>query len=363
MRSDTLPGALRGALIAGLLFEDTVADVAAAEALIDSGQMQLAACQDHAAAGPLTGVITPNTPLVVVEHHDGTVAYTPLHEGDHGGLRTGMFDAATVQRLRWIRDVIAPTLAAVVAAAVSEGEPLDITALQASGLKRGDECHNRNISSTLALIGQWAPAIARAERNAAVATFDYLASTSQLFISVSAAAAKVTADVIHRRGPLGLVTGVGMNGDEFGIRVSGLDGWFTAPSPTGPMVSLDGGDIAMSGRGQGDSPIIESIGLGAFSLTAAPALAEAFGLTIGGAADLVASLRQIVAADSPVFKLAADEWRGSPAVIDVHRVADTGVVPKTTLGFMHREAGRGRVGVGIVPMPLEPFIEASRELK
>lgn len=362
MRADTLPGALRGALIAALLFEDVAADVTAAETLIDRGQVELASCQDHGAAGPLTGVITPNTPVVVAEHHDGVVAYAPLHEGDHGGLRTGMYDARTVERLRWIRDLVAPTLATVVAASVRDGEPLDITAMQASGLRRGDECHNRNISSTLALIGHWAPAIARCDRAGAVATFDYLSSTSQLFISLSAAAAKATADVIDRRGPSGMVTGVGMNGHEFGIRVSGLEGWFTAPSPTGPMVSLDGGDITQSGRGQGDSPIIESIGLGAFSLTAAPALAEAFGITVRASAELVTSLRQIAAVDSPVFQLAADEWRGAPAVIDVRRVADTGVVPSTTLGFMHREPGRGRVGVGIVPMPIEPFLDAARSL-
>lgn len=356
LRASVLPGALRGAIIAGLLFENEVASIDQAERLIDAGAISLAACQDHGVAGPLTGVVTHSTPMVVVEHADGTRAATPLHEGDHGGLRTGMYDNGTIDRLRWIRDVVGPALADVIAAT----EPLDVTAMQASGLRRGDECHNRNIASTLTLLGTLAPAIARHRDN--VAVFDYLATTSQLFISFSAAAAKATADALHRRAPAGLVTGMGMNGDEFGIRVSGRDRWWTAPSPTGPMVPLDGADISRSGRGQGDSPIIESIGLGAFALSAAPALAQAFDLSVRAAADLVTAMRQITAVDSPVFALASDEWRGSPAVINVAKVAATGVVPRTTLGFMDRDPGRGRVGVGLVPLPLGPFQAAAEEL-
>ncbi|MGE3445889.1 MAG: DUF1116 domain-containing protein [Acidimicrobiia bacterium] len=358
LRSDVLPGSFRGALIAGLLFEDQAADVAEAEAIIDAGELSFSPCQDTNAAGPLTGVITPNTPVVVAEHANGSTAVTPLHEGDHGGLRSGMFDEHTIMRLRWIRDVIAPALASIVA----EREPLDITAAQVSALKRGDECHNRNIASTQALLGEWASDVAALDRGTSQAVFTYLTSTSQLFISLSAAASKVTADTIHRTAGPGLVTGIAMNGHEFGIRVSGFDGWFTAPSPDGPMVPLDGGDITQAGLGHGDSPIIESVGLGACSLTAAPALAQAFGLTIARAHEVVRDLRQITAVDSPVFGLAPDEWRGSPSVFDVAKVAATGIAPSTTLGFMHRVPGAGRVGVGLIPMPLAPFVEAAERL-
>jgi len=359
MRSDELPGALRGALIAGLLFEGEVTRREDADRLIDAGEIALTPCQDVGAAGPLTGVITPTTPVMVVEHASGTTAATPLHEGDHGGLRTGMFDDATLERLRWIREVVAPTLAGVVAAR----PPLDVTAMQASALRRGDECHNRNVASTQALLAEWAADVARSTPAASIAVFDYLTSTSQLFISLSAAAAKATADRIHAVAGPGLVTGIGMNGHEFGIRVSGLDGWWTAPSPDGPMVPLDGGDISQAGRGQGDSPIIESVGLGAFSLSAAPALAQAFGLSFAAACGVVDELRSITAVDSPVYRLAADDWRGAPAVMDVRKVAATRSVPSTTLGFMHRVPGMGRVGVGLIPLPIEPFAAAAEALE
>lgn len=357
LRTDVLPGALRGALIAGLLFEGEAATVGDAEALIDAGEVTLNPCQGTNAAGPLTGVITPSTPVVVAQHASGPIAATPLHEGDHGGLRTGMFDEHTVTRLRWIRDVIAPTLAAVVAE-----RPLDITAMQASALRRGDECHNRNIAATQALLGEWARPVADRHPDTAAAVFEYLTTTSQLFISLSAAAAKATADRIHATAGPGLMTGVAMNGHEFGIRVSGLDGWWTAPSPRGPMVPLDGGDISKAAPGHGDSPIIESIGLGAFSLSAAPALAQAFGFTVAQSHEVVARLREITAVDNPVFALPADEWRGSPSVVDVTKVAETGIVPSTTLGFMHRDPGAGRVGVGLIPMPIEPFQAAAAAL-
>jgi hypothetical protein len=353
----TMPGPMRGGLIAGLLFEGEATDEAEANEILDAGEIGLTPCQDARVAGPLTGIVTPSTPVLVIEHSDGATCFAPLHEGDRGGMRAGMFDDTTITRLHRLADVIAPALAQ----ALRRRGPIDVTAMQSSGLRRGDECHNRNIACTSALLMELAPQLARVG-DAAAATFDYFAETSQLFISLSAGAAKATAEVVHRSGVRGIVTGVGMNGVDFGIRVSGLDGWWTAPSPTGPMSPLDGGDITQASPGQGDSPIIESIGLGAFSLTAAPALAEAFGLTMTEARAVVAELRQICAVESPVFQLPDDDFRGAPALIDVRRVSELGVVPRTTLGFMHRSPGAGRVGFGVIPMPLEPFEQAAAVL-
>ncbi|GHH63406.1 hypothetical protein GCM10017673_04210 [Streptosporangium violaceochromogenes] len=355
---ERLPGALRGALTAGLLFEGEAATAEEAAGIVEAGGVALTPCQQRRTAGPLTGVVTPRTAVLVAEREGGERFYAPVHEGDHGGMRTGMFDPPTVERLRLLADVVAPTLDE----ALRLSPPIDITAMQASGLHRGDECHNRNIASTSALLMALAPAIAKVGGDRAARTFAYFADTPQHFISLSVAAAKATADAVHACGPAGIVTGVGMNGREFGIRVSGLDGWFTAPSPTGPMVSLDGGDITRAAPGEGDSPMIESIGLGAFALSGALGLAHALGRTAAEASALVAEMRRVTAAESPVFRLPCEDFRGTPAAIDVRKVVAEGVEPATTLGFMHREPGRGRVGVGIMRMPMAAFELAAAAL-
>jgi hypothetical protein len=101
--------------------------------------------------------------------------------------------------------------------------------------------------------------------------------------------------------------------------------------------------------------MIESIGLGAFALSGALGLASAFGKTAAEARALVAEMRRIAAAESPVFRLPDEDFRGTPVGIDVRKVVAQDIEPATTLGFMHREPGMGRVGVGVMRMPMAAF--------
>ncbi|QWF20037.1 DUF1116 domain-containing protein [Nocardioides sp. LMS-CY] len=352
-----LPAPLVGAVAAGLLFEGAATTAEEAVAMTRDGRVRLMPCQDTNVAGPLTGLVTPRTPMVVVERGDGRLFCSPMHEGDDGGMRTGTYDVPTLERLRQVAEVVAPALNRAV---LETPVPLRPVEMQVSALRRGDECHNRNVASTLGLVFALAPALARLPEAAAV--FDYFTRTTQHFIAISAAVAKAVADSIECSGPAGLVTAVGMNGQDFGIRVSGLDGWFRGPSPVGPMVALGGADITTASPGQGDSPIIETLGLGAFALSSAPALARTLGFSTDGSRELVEEMRQVCGCDSPVYGLPNQDFAPTPAGIDVVRVADSGVAPATTLGFLSRNLGAGRVGAGVIRMPMQPFLEARKAL-
>lgn len=355
-----LPAALRGALIAGLIFEGEARSADEAQTLIDRGAVRLDPCQDTNAAGPLVGLVTPRMPMLVVERADGARFSAPLHEGDAGGARTGMFSPATIENLRWVSEVVAPSLDRVVKV---HPRPLLPREMQREALQRGDECHNRNVAATAALVAEIAPTIDIQPEKAARALFSYFSLTSQFFIVISAAYAKAVADAFERApDAVGVVTAMGMNGHEAGIRVNGLPGWYSSPAPLGPVVSLDGGDVSRSAPGQGDSPIIEMTGLGAFALSSAPALARLLGHTNAQARALVDEMRAVAAGDSRMLALPNQDYAPAPVGIDVRKVAATGVAPAITLGFLSREPGEGRVGAGIVRMPLEPFAEAALAL-
>lgn len=354
-----LPMPLVGGLIAGLLFEGEADDPNEALRIVQAGELDLSPCQDTNVAGPLAGIVTPRTPMTVLERSDGVRFCAPMHEGDVGGMRTGMFDPDSLDRLARIADVTAPALDQ----AVAVSDPIHPELLAASALRRGDECHNRNVSATLALLLAVSPGIGRLSSAEATAVLDYFTQTTQHFICLSAALARSIADRIdHEPALAGLVTAVGMNGQDFGIRVGGLDGWFRAPSPRGPMVPLEGADISRASAGQGDSPIIETIGLGAFSLSSAPALGRTLGYTGERSLALVEEMRRIAAGASPVFELANQDFAPSPAGIDIRKVVATGIPPATTLGFLSRDLGAGRVGAGVIRMPLEPFTAAATAL-
>jgi hypothetical protein len=109
----------------------------------------------------------------------------------------------------------------------------------------------------------------------------------------------------------------------------------------------------------GDSAILEAIGLGAFSMAAAPAVAGFVGA--GGFRDAVATTRamgEIAAARHPQWTIPALEFSGAPVGIDARRVVETRIAPAINTGIAHRRAGVGQVGAGVARAPLACFEKA-----
>src|SRR5262249_1839894 len=97
----------------------------------------------------------------------------------------------------------------------------------------GDELHNRIAAATSMLAERLAPGLARAHVAADVQErlFGFLGGNPQFFVAVSLAASKLMLDAGHGVEGSTLVTAMGANGRDCGIKVSGLgDEWFTAPA-------------------------------------------------------------------------------------------------------------------------------------
>ena len=241
---------------------------------------------------------------------------------------------------------------------------LDIAALQSEGLRRGDECHNRNVACTAAVLAQLAPAIVRAAPSNEVAArvLEFIAGNPHFFLTFSIAAGKAIADGAQRAGTRGLVTAIAANGVEVGIRVSGVDGWLTAPAPRGRPRLFDGYTADDACPMLGDSFITETVGLGAFALVAAPAISSFIGADVAEAHAVVARMRTICMGTSTRFLVPADGYAGTPLGIDVAAVARAGSAPVVNNGFAHRLPGIGQVGAGVTELPPEPFVAAAQAL-
>ena len=213
-------GPARGALCGALVFEGEAADVAEADRIVAGGGVAILPCQHAGAAGAMAGIVTPRMPVVVAEACDGARTFAPLNEGLGQALRFGSYGAEILARLRWMRDVAGPLLDA----ALDDVGGVDVTALQSEGLRRGDECHNRNVASSAALVAQLAPSIVRRaqDANAAADLLAFMAGNPHFFLSFSIASAKAIGDAAHRAGEPGLVTAICANGRSLGVRVSGL---------------------------------------------------------------------------------------------------------------------------------------------
>lgn len=359
IRLQDIPGPMRGAIIGGLMFEGEARDPGEAEQIIDSGEIELSPCHDAGGLGAMAGIITPNMP-VVVARSDKHVTFSPLNEGTDGAVRYGSYDEKTIARLRWM----ASDMAAVLNEAVRATEPIDLVDLVAEGLRRGDECHNRLVATTANLIVRLAPALMRsADREAAEKTLAFMAGNGHFALPFAISMAKALTLAAANVPGSAIVTAMAANGREFGIRVSGTgDRWFTAASPVGEPKLTPGARLEDVTPTMGDSMISETAGFGAFAMTAAPAIMSFVGGTAAEARGLVQEMRGICAGTSSRFLIPAEEHRGSPIGIDVHKARAANVAPVINNGMAHRLPGRGRIGAGITRVPIEPFIAASEAL-
>ena len=353
-------GPLRGALIGALMLEGEADSSEAAARILDGGGLALASCHDNGGVGAMAGVVTPSIPVVVMETDRGSRAFSPLNEGLGRALRFGSYDPETLKRLHWMSAVAGPVLDAAIGAAGG----LDMVELWAEGLRRGDECHNRNVASSAAVLVRLAPVIvAEADRRDAVDVLSYMGANPHFFLAFSIAAAKAVTDAVHRAADPGVVTAMSSNGVSLGIRVSGAGGrWFLTDSLIGEPKLFEGYVPADASPVLGDSFIAETVGLGAFALSASPSIVSFVGGDPLTASDTVEELRGICRGTSSRFLIPSEGFRGTPIGIDVHKVATTGIAPLANAGLAHREPGRGQVGACLLRLPLEPFVEAAAVL-
>src|SRR4051812_11125977 len=210
------------------LLEAATAGAAAFEGL-SAAEVVLGAAQDFSAMAGGAGSITASTPVVVVEDEvSGVRAFHFLMEGFGRTLILGMTGSDVFERLRWLRDEAAPALDAAIEALGG----IDCDEIMVESLRRGDELHNRNAAATSMLAERLAPGLGRAAVPADVQErlFAFLRGNSQFFVPVSLAASKLMLAGAHGVAGSTLVTAMGANGRDCGIKVSGLgDEWITAP--------------------------------------------------------------------------------------------------------------------------------------
>src|SRR5262245_13866463 len=319
-------GPLRGAVCGAIVFEGWADDLAAAEKLAATGGVKFAPNHHLGAVGPMTGITTRSMPLLVVENRAfGNRTFCAINEGLGKVMRFGGNDAEVLARLAWLRDEFGPLLGKALRAS-----PVELNPLIARGLAMGDEMHQRNVACTSLLVRMLAPRMARS-----VKALEFIAGNDQFFLNIAMAMGKSILDPVRGIERSTIVTAMARNGTEFGIRVAGGgDQWFTAPVEMPQGLYFPGFSAADANPDIGDSAILEAIGLGAFSMAAAPAVAGFVGA--GGMREALATTRamsEIAAARHPQWKIPALEFAGAPALIDARRVVETGIAPAMHTGI------------------------------
>jgi Protein of unknown function (DUF1116) len=192
---------------------------------------------------------------------------------------------------------------------------------------------------------------------------DFLEGNNHFFLNLSMAACKAAMDSAHGIPGSTVVTAIARNGVEVGVRLSGTGPqWFTAPAEVPDGLFFAGYGPGDANPDLGDSAITETMGLGAFAMAAAPAIARFVGGTPDDGLEFTRRMQAITLARNSEYGIPAMGFAGTPTGIDARRVVDGGVAPVINTGIAHREAGIGQIGAGIARAPLACFSAALRAL-
>ncbi|HEY4625811.1 MAG TPA: DUF1116 domain-containing protein, partial [Blastococcus sp.] len=356
-------GPLRGALIGACLFEGWADSVEEAERMLAAGEVALDPCHHHRTVGPMAGVTSPSMFLWCLEDpvHGGK-AFCNLNEGLGKVLRMGAYSTEVLDRLAWMRDVLGPLLQAAVRKPLAAlADPIDIKALLAQMLQMGDEGHNRNRAGSAMIVRELAPSLVEVDAPSSdiAAALRFAGGNEHFFLNLGMPTAKLALDAARGVPGSTMLTVMARNGTEFGIQTAGTgDRWFTGPAqtPVGLFLGNYGPDDANPDIG--DSAIMETYGVGGFSMAAAPAIVRFVGGTVPDALATTERMYQITLAENPAMAIPVLGFRGAPTGIDVLEVARTGWLPQINTGMAGRVAGIGQVGAGLVQPPQECFEKA-----
>lgn len=351
---------LRRSMRAAVVAEGWASDVAGADELLATGAIALSPANDHDTVVPMASAIGPGTPVLVVEHRgdgDGRTwrAFAPLNQGPGETPWFGRDTDAAIERLRLLRDVGGPAVAAV----LHEAGPLDVLALAAQGVAMGDDVHMRVQATTNLLTRTWLAHIAALPDGLREPFAGYLAGNHLFCLTLAMAAAKSLQMWADEVPGSTIVTSMSRNGTDYAVRTAGASSRQSAAAPpVGEALYYSGYGPEDAAPDIGDSAVLELTGLGGPAAGNSPSVAAFLGGRMADAAAATEAFRQICAGTSSRFILPAMGFAGTPIGVDARLVVETGVTPKVTTGILHAHAGVGQIGAGVATAPLSCFVDA-----
>ncbi|WP_299583509.1 DUF1116 domain-containing protein [uncultured Microbulbifer sp.] len=348
-------GPLKGAIIAGLIYEGLAKNKSEAEEVMAKGEVVLAPCHDHNAVGPMAGIITSSMSVYIVEDQfSGHRSYSNLSDdrGDYRGssIRFGVYDQEAIDYLHWIEDVIAPALDQ----AIRDENGIDFLPIIGRSLLMGDDCHVMNNAATLIFSRILLPGIIRnsKQKKETVQIATQIYQDESFPLNPIMATCKAVADAGSGIPHSSIITAMARNGTEFGIKVSGLgDTWFTGLAGVARGILMPGITPADVNRDMGDSAITETMGLGGTIKSISGSYQDSI--------NNILKTYNITHSESDLFLIPGIDDRGSPLGYDLLKIIKADTTPTINSGLAQKHMNRYQAGIGSLHPPMEAFLKAA----
>jgi hypothetical protein len=338
-----IPRLLRNSLAFACVYEGWASTWEEADALVMSDEIELGAGQDFAVLLPLAGVASPSMALIDVASSAAPTIKTRsvLNEGATCASRLGLRNVELPAHHKWLNGPFAEWLAGLFA------EPMELYPVLLEAIRRGDDAHATVSAGSLLIVEAL---FRRAGKPVPASIGAFLNANTGFAINVWMAMAATVLGQASGTANSTIVVQAGGNGFQYGIKLSGdPQRWFTAEAsrPTG---NLDPGRLLKRpARGVGDSAVIDFLGLG--------------GQLIGEGSTVFQGLQHVLPRGHlerrEQFKCATLSGLGGlSGGVDAEGVLASGHGPVVLLGMLDPEGRDGRIGAGMIEIPVALFAKA-----
>ena len=346
-------GVLGAALIEGLADNRQ-----SALGMIRAGEIELAPAWWYDV--PIAGMsaVSYSMPVMVAEDviHQ-TKGFSPIMEGaSFEALRSGVYNQIVHDRWRWFQTSLGPILSET----LQRMGGINLRNVISRSLLMGDENHSRETASTLIILAELAPHLLMLDHSKEELSrcLDFIRGAerfSQNILIAGAAAVLAAARDIEYAS---VVTGMGGNGIEMGLMISTFGKrMFTAPAPM-----IYGRYLNPSTTPEdtvpfaGDSCAVTVYGLGGCAAAASPAVTLLGGGTVADALNRTREMWEITVGKNNQYAIPNLNFEGTPTTFDILKILQTGILPVSHAGIVHKEGGMA--GAGNARIPMELFVKA-----
>lgn len=332
-----LPSAIRNSVLIAIQYEGWAENKEAAQALLDSGGIQLSPAQDYGVVVPLAGVATSSMYAIEVSDHNqpDNKRYSVLNEGMQWCTRLGIYADEMLPHLHWLHHDLGARLAA------SFSDSINLAPILHASLLNGDDGHARTLHASRLLaeiIVSWG---INDERST---TFLYGAMAWALNYWM-AASALILATHTHPEGT-NAITKVGGNGLRFGLQLTNSNAWLVVDAP--PIVGNKeaGNEQTTALSALGDSAVVDFVGLGGQCLDIAGLSAKNLHAFLP--ADYLTRRTRFLTTQLPFLA-------GRAGITNFNSVLTTDTGPLVLLGMIDSAGERGRIGGGVATINAHLF--------
>ena len=344
---DKVPVPVMNSLCIGAIYEGWAEDYIQAREKIFNGEIIAEPAQDHDIVVPLAGVVSPSMMLMIItdSHNPHARKYSVLNEGMVHCTRLGKLDPALQNHLTWLNGPLSEWLSKRLV------QPINLLPIISAALALGDDCHGRTIAGSALVVEQ----LVHASGDEILEEIEVFLQASPAFsLNIWMAASSLMLAAAEGVENSSLITRAGGNGYEFGVQFASKPGrWITmlAPQVKGDIELAHAARTAVGAIG--DSAVVDFMGLGGQVLNTATASYD--------------NLRAYLPADAltrPDKALVGpiEGFGGRRGVTSARQVVGNEGGPMVLLGMIDDRGDVGRIGGGVVDVPVAFFHSAMREV-